>query len=40
MCTTVYGQLARGAYDMRRRLSNGFTDLVKGGGNDVKAILP
>jgi hypothetical protein len=29
LCTTVYGQSARRAYDMGRKLSNGFTDLLK-----------
>jgi hypothetical protein len=37
LCTTVYGQPARRAYDMGRKLSNGFTDLLEGGGNGVKA---
>jgi len=29
LCTTVYGQPARRAYDMGRKLSNGFTGLLK-----------
>ena len=28
-CTTVYGQPARNAYNMGRKLSNGFMDLLK-----------
>jgi hypothetical protein len=31
LCTTVYGQPARKAYDMGRKLSNGFTDLWRKG---------
>ena len=37
LCTTVYGQPARRAYNMGRKLSNGFTDLFEGGWNGVKA---
>jgi hypothetical protein len=29
LCTTVYGRTARRAYDMGRKLSNGFTCLLK-----------
>jgi hypothetical protein len=29
LCTTVYGRPARIAYDMGRKLSNGFTGLLK-----------
>jgi hypothetical protein len=29
LCTTVYGRPARRAYDMGRKLSNGFTGLLK-----------
>jgi hypothetical protein len=29
LCTTVYGQPARRAYDMGRKLSNGFLGLLK-----------
>ncbi len=29
LCTTVHGQPARRAYDMGRKLSNGFTGLLK-----------
>lgn len=29
LCSTVYGQPARRAYDMGRKLSNGFMDLLK-----------
>jgi hypothetical protein len=28
LCTTVYGRPARRAYDMGRKLSNGFTGLL------------
>jgi hypothetical protein len=31
LCTTVYGQPARRAYDMGRKLSNGFMGLMKVG---------
>jgi hypothetical protein len=31
LCTTVYGQPARRAYDMGRKLSNGFMGLLKVG---------
>src|SRR5436190_21929753 len=31
VCTTVYGRPARKAYDMGRKLSNGFMDLLKAG---------
>jgi hypothetical protein len=29
LCTTVHGRHARRAYDMGRKLSNGFMDLLK-----------
>jgi len=29
LCTTVYGQPARTAYDMGRKLSNGFIGILK-----------
>jgi hypothetical protein len=29
LCTSVYGQSARRAYDMGRKLSNGLMDLLK-----------
>ncbi len=31
LCTTVYGQPAKRAYDMERKLSNGFMGLLKVG---------
>jgi hypothetical protein len=31
VCTTGYGQPARKAYDIGRKLSNGFMDLLKAG---------